>query len=58
MQTTGIYLGSLAPQTITVGGNQIHNDYYGIFLSGPVTVTGKQNSFHKVTQKLGTFPTF
>jgi hypothetical protein len=35
-QTTGIYLGSLSPQTVTVTGNQIHDDYYGIFMSGPV----------------------
>jgi nitrous oxidase accessory protein NosD len=57
-QTTGIYLGSLTPQTITVTGNQIHDDYYGIFTAGPVTVTSRHNSFHHVTQKLGTFPTF
>ena len=57
-QTTGIYLGSLTPQTVTVSGNQIHDDYYGIFTSGPVTVTGKKNTFHHVTQKTGTFPTF
>jgi len=57
-QTTGIYLGSFSPQTITVTGNQIHDDSYGIFVSGPVTVTGKHNKFHHVTQKIGTFPTF
>jgi hypothetical protein len=58
LKTTGIYLGSLAPQTITVKGNQIHDDYYGIFTSGPVTLTGKHNQFHTVTTKIGTFPTF
>jgi parallel beta-helix repeat protein len=58
LQTTGIYLGSLSPQTITVNGNQIHDDYYGIFTSGPVTVVQKHNQFHHVTQKIGTFPTF
>jgi parallel beta-helix repeat protein len=58
LQTTGIYLGSLTPQTFTVTGNQIHDDYYGIFLSGPVTLAGGHNHFHKVTQELGTFPTF
>ena len=58
LKTTGIYLGSLAPQTITVKGNQIHDDYYGIFTSGPVTLTGKHNQFHNVTTKIGTFPTF
>jgi parallel beta-helix repeat protein len=58
LQTTGIYLGSASPMTITVSGNQIHDDYYGIFTSGPVTLTGKHNHFHHVTQKFGTFPTF
>ena len=60
LQTTGIYLGSNSPQTITVKGNVIHDDYYGIFASGPVTVTvtGRHNQFHKVTTKVGTFPTF
>jgi hypothetical protein len=58
LQTTGIYLGSLAPQSFTVTGNQIHDDYYGIFLSGPVTITNKHNKFHHVTQTVGTFPTF
>ena len=58
LQTTGIYLGSASPQTITVRGNQIHDDYYGIFTSGPVTVISKHNRFHHVTQKTGSFPTF
>jgi parallel beta-helix repeat protein len=58
LQTTGIYLGSASPQTITVSGNQIHDDYYGIFTSGPVMPAGKHNHFHHVTQKIGTFPTF
>ncbi|MGH2977865.1 MAG: right-handed parallel beta-helix repeat-containing protein [Gaiellaceae bacterium] len=57
LQTTGIYLGSASAQTIKVTGNQIHDDYYGIFMSGPVTVTG-HNTFHHVTQQTGTFPTF
>lgn len=57
-QTTGIYLGSASAQTITVAGNKIHDDHYGIFVSGPVTVTSKNNQFHHVTQKTGTFPTF
>ena len=58
LQTTGIYLGSASPQTITVTGNRIHDDYYGIFVSGPVTLTGKHNEFHHVTTNVGTFPTF
>ena len=58
LQTTGIYLGSFSPQTITVTGNLIHDDYYGIFTSGPVTLAGGSNHFHNVTMTLGTFPTF
>lgn len=58
LQTTGIYLGSLAPQTVTVTGNHIHDDYYGIFTSGPVTLTQTGNQFDNVTQPVGTFPTF
>jgi parallel beta-helix repeat protein len=58
LQTTGIYLGSLSPQTIVVKGNEIHDDYYGIFTSGPVTLTAKNNQFQHVTTKIGTFPTF
>jgi nitrous oxidase accessory protein NosD len=58
LQTTGIYLGSLSPQTVTVTGNRIHDDYYGIFTSGPVTLDQKHNRFRHVTQTLGTFPTF
>ena len=57
-QTTGIYLGSASPLTIKVTHNQIHDDYYGIFTSGPVTVVNKHNRFHNVTQKTGSFPTF
>jgi nitrous oxidase accessory protein NosD len=58
LQTTGIYLGSATAQTITVSGNQIHDNYYGIFTSGPVTVTGGRNHFHHVTQQTGSAPTF
>jgi parallel beta-helix repeat protein len=58
LKTTGIYLGSFAAQTITVRRNVIHDDYYGIFASGPVTVAGGKNLFHHVTQQLGTSPTF
>jgi nitrous oxidase accessory protein NosD len=58
LQTTGIYLGSFSPQTITVTGNVIHDNYYGIFTSGPVTPAGGGNHFYNVTTMLGTFPTF
>jgi parallel beta-helix repeat protein len=58
-KTTGIYLGSVDPLTVTVKRNVIHDNYYGIFTSGPVTVHRvRANFFSGVTQKLGTFPTF
>lgn len=58
LQTTGIYLGSFSPQTVTVTGNLIHDDYYGIFTSGPVTVAGGRNHFVHVTEPFGSFPTY
>ena len=58
-QTTGIFLGTHDPLTVTVIGNVIHNDYYGIFTAGPVTVNGAQfNLFANVTTKVGSSPTF
>lgn len=58
LQTTGVYLGSFSPQSIRVAGNIIGPDYYGIFTSGPVTVTGGQNVYIGVTHKLGSASTF
>jgi nitrous oxidase accessory protein NosD len=57
-QTTGIYLGSFSPQTITVTGNLISRNYYGIFTSGPVTVAGGHNRFVRVDHPTGSAPTF
>jgi Right handed beta helix region len=56
--TTGVYLGSASPLSITVTGNIIGPDYYGIFASGPVTVTGGSNVYYQVTNKMGTSPSF
>jgi nitrous oxidase accessory protein NosD len=58
LHTTGIYLGSFSPMSIKVAGNIIGRDYYGIFTSGPVTVTGRANHYFRVAHKLGTAPTF
>lgn len=58
LQTTGIYLGSFSPLAIRVTGNVIHDDNYGIFTSGPVTVTGERNHFFHVTKPFGSFPTY
>ncbi|HEY7008618.1 MAG TPA: NosD domain-containing protein [Jatrophihabitantaceae bacterium] len=58
LQTTGIYLGSFSAQSVKVTGNVIGPDYYGIFTSGPVTITGGPNAYLAVTHKLGSAPTF
>lgn len=38
--TTGVYIGSFDPLTITIVGNVIHNDQDGIFAAGSPTVEG------------------
>ncbi len=58
LETTGIYLGSFSPQTIAVFGNVIHDDFYGIFTSGPVTVVGGHNHMVRVNEPIGSAPTF
>ena len=52
LQTTGIYIGTAAPMSVTVTGNNIGPDYYGIFTAGPVTLSGS-NSFTSVTVQQG-----
>lgn len=57
--TTGIYLGSPTALSITVEGNLIHNDQYGIFVAGPVTVTGANlNLFLAVPTRYTSIPTY
>ncbi len=58
--TTGVYLGDASPLTITVRGNVISGDHFGIFSAGgPITVNGAQhNVYAHVTTDLGTSPTF
>jgi hypothetical protein len=58
--TTGVYLGDASPLTITVSGNVIHGDHFGVFTAGgPVTVNGiHQNIYEDVTADLGTTPVF
>jgi len=56
--TTGIYLGSANPLAITVRGNRISRDYYGIFTAGDVTVTGNHNQFRHVTVRVAGVPTY
>jgi parallel beta-helix repeat protein len=57
-QTTGIYLGSATPLTIKVAYNLIHDDHYGIFTAGDVTVTGGHNRFVRVSQHRGSVASY
>jgi nitrous oxidase accessory protein NosD len=58
--TTGVYLGDASPLTITVRGNVISGDQFGIFTAGgPITVNSvRANVYEHVTTELGTSPTF
>jgi parallel beta-helix repeat protein len=59
-QTTGVFIGSQNPLTISVSGNTVHDDHYGIFTAGAdVTVTGAtSNTFTNVTEPFGSKATF
>lgn len=57
--TTGIYLGSFDPLTITIVDNVIHNDQYGIFAAGGPTVQGaSSNQFFDVGTPFVSTPTY
>jgi parallel beta-helix repeat protein len=59
LRTTGIYLADASPLTITVVGNTVYHDYYGIFTAGQVTVkTAKYNRYIHVTHRTGHYPTY
>jgi hypothetical protein len=46
---TGIFIGTVGSMSIEIEDNAINRDQYGIFTSGPVTVTGEhENSFSNV----------
>jgi nitrous oxidase accessory protein NosD len=58
--TTGIYLGDVSPLTITVRGNVISGDHFGLFAAGgPITInSARDNVYEHVATVLGTSPTF
>ncbi len=56
-ETTGIYLGSATPLSITIRGNLIHDNAVGIFTAGDVTVTGHNRFVHVATRQTGV-PTY
>lgn len=59
-ETTGVFVGSQDPLTITVAHNTISDDHYGIFTAGPsVTVSGgSSNTFTNVDVQFGSSPVF
>jgi nitrous oxidase accessory protein NosD len=58
--TTGVYLGDASALTITVTGNVISGDHFGIFAAGgPVTFDGAQhNHFRNVSVRFASTPVF
>lgn len=49
-QTTGVVIATISPLAITVTGNSITSNHFGIWTAGPVTVTGATgNAFGNVT---------
>ena len=57
--TSGIYLGSVDPLSVTIWGNVIHNDQDGIFTAGPVSVNGTFfNHYFGVADPFVSTPTY
>ncbi|MGA2037260.1 MAG: hypothetical protein ABSH04_06725 [Acidimicrobiales bacterium] len=57
--TTGVYLGSVGPQNVTVAFNVIHGNHFGIFTAGPVTVVnGSLNLFFGDAIPFGSTPVY
>src|SRR6185437_12267475 len=48
-QTTGVLVATVKPLAITVSGNLIVGDHFGIWMTGPVTLHGIHNTFDGVT---------
>jgi parallel beta-helix repeat protein len=43
-ETTGVFVGSAGPLTITIKNNLIGPDHFGVFLVGPITANGVHNN--------------
>jgi parallel beta-helix repeat protein len=48
-ETTGVLAATVDPLTLTVTGNTIGKDHYGIWTTGPVTLKNEHNHFTGVT---------
>jgi len=58
-ETTGVFIGSQDPLSVTVAANVITGDHYGIFTAGPVTIVGGgTNLFLGVAVPFGSKPTY
>jgi Right handed beta helix region len=49
LRTTGILVGASSKLHVLIGGNSIHDNYYGIFIEGRVNATRFNNHFRNVT---------
>ena len=47
-RTTGILVGASSHLHVTISGNRISRNWYGIFLEGRVSVTLSGNQFRRV----------
>jgi parallel beta-helix repeat protein len=53
-ETTGVYVGSVDPLTVTVRRNLVHDDHYGIFTAGSIAVNGAyHNAFVRIAESVG-----
>jgi parallel beta-helix repeat protein len=56
--TTGVFLGSNSPMSITVSHNTITGNVYGFYKAGPVDLHAEDNTFHGVRQKILSRPDY
>jgi nitrous oxidase accessory protein NosD len=56
--TTGVYLGTHSPLSITVSGNRIADDEIGSFAAGPVQLVAHGNHFSRVAHPVVTQPAY
>jgi nitrous oxidase accessory protein NosD len=43
-QTTGVLVGTVSPLSITISGNVIAQNHFGIWTTGPVTAQGEHGN--------------
>ena len=55
---TGVYIGSVSPLTVTVVGNTIAHDHFGIFAAGSVTLVRSGNDYKADKVSVGAVPAY